>query len=49
MSDSKTDKLEQDKTRQDFIESVRILQKLPQGNGKVGVEVFVMVAEWRIF
>ncbi len=28
--------LDQDKTRQDFIEAVRILQKLPQGNGKVG-------------
>ena len=32
--------LDQDKTRQDFIESVRILQKLPQGNGKVGVVGF---------
>ncbi|HJS13511.1 MAG TPA: dienelactone hydrolase family protein [Rheinheimera sp.] len=32
--------LEQDKTQQDFIESVRILQKLPQGNGKVGVVGF---------
>ncbi|MCA1929548.1 dienelactone hydrolase family protein [Rheinheimera sp.] len=32
--------LDQDKTRQDFIEAVRILQKLPQGNGKVGVVGF---------
>lgn len=32
--------LEQDKTSQDFIESVRILQKLPEGNGKVGVVGF---------
>lgn len=32
--------LDQDKTRQDFIESVQILQKLPQGNGKVGVVGF---------
>ncbi|MBU0912238.1 MAG: dienelactone hydrolase family protein [Gammaproteobacteria bacterium] len=32
--------LDQDKTRQDFIESVAILQKLPQGNGKVGVVGF---------
>lgn len=32
--------LEQDKTRQDFIAAVRILQKLPQGNGKVGVVGF---------
>lgn len=32
--------LDQDKTRQDFIESVRILQRLPQGNGKVGVVGF---------
>ncbi|MDF3125920.1 dienelactone hydrolase family protein [Rheinheimera sp. 1928-s] len=32
--------LDQDKTRQDFIESVRILQKLPEGNGKVGVVGF---------
>jgi len=32
--------LDQDKTRQDFIEAVRILQKLPQGSGKVGVVGF---------
>ena len=32
--------LDQGKTRQDFIEAVRILQKLPQGNGKVGVVGF---------
>jgi len=32
--------LDQDKTRQDFIASVAILQKLPQGNGKVGVVGF---------
>lgn len=32
--------LDQDKTRQDFIAAVRILQKLPQGNGKVGVVGF---------
>lgn len=32
--------LDQDKTRQDFIESVGILQKLPEGNGKVGVVGF---------
>lgn len=32
--------LEQDKTSQDFVESVRILQKLPEGNGKVGVVGF---------
>ncbi len=32
--------LDQDKTRHDFIESVAILQKLPQGNGKVGVVGF---------
>ena len=32
--------LDQDKTRHDFIESVTILQKLPQGNGKVGVVGF---------
>lgn len=33
-------KLDQTKTRQDFIESVKILQALPQGNGKVGVVGF---------
>jgi carboxymethylenebutenolidase len=32
--------LDQNKTRQDFIASVAILQKLPQGNGKVGVVGF---------
>ena len=33
-------KLDQSKTRQDFIESVRYLQQLPGGNGKVGVVGF---------
>lgn len=33
-------KLDQTKTRQDFIESVKILQKLPEGNGKVGAVGF---------
>lgn len=32
--------LDQDKCRQDFIEAVGILQKLPEGNGKVGVVGF---------
>jgi carboxymethylenebutenolidase len=32
--------LDQDKCKQDFIASVRFLQQLPQGNGKVGVTGF---------
>ncbi|MGZ3240225.1 MAG: dienelactone hydrolase family protein, partial [Burkholderiaceae bacterium] len=33
-------KLDQEKTRQDFIEAANVLKKLPEGNGKVGVVGF---------